>query len=64
MKIFTYILIAIAIVLAVYNVTKLDFNNLFEGDSSIAAIGILAAGIVILLLMILKISKQISKKKS
>jgi len=62
MKIFTYILIAIASILVIYNITKLDFNNLFEGESSIAAIGILAAGCVILLLLILEVSKQIARK--
>ena len=63
MKIFTYILITIAALLAIYNITKLDFNNPFEGDSSIAAIGILAAACVVLLLLILGTSKKIQKKK-
>lgn len=64
MKILTYILISAAIVLAVYNTSKLDFDNLFEGDSSIAVISILAAGCVIVLLVILQISRKIAKKKS
>ena len=63
MKTFTYILIILALLLATFNITKLDFNNPFEGDSSIAAIGILAAGCVILLLLILRISQKILKKK-
>ena len=64
MKILTYILISAAIVLAVYNATKLDFDNLFEGDSSIAVISILAGGCVIVLLLILQVSRKIAKKKS
>lgn len=63
MKILTYILISAAIVLAIYNATKLDFDNLFEGDSSIAIISILAAGCVIVLLVILQVSRKIAKKK-
>jgi uncharacterized membrane protein len=64
MKILTYILISAAIILSVYNATKLDFDNLFEGESSIAVISILAAGCVIVLLVILQVSRKIAKKKS
>jgi hypothetical protein len=64
MKIFTYTLIAAAIVISIYNATKLDFNNLFEGESSIAAISLVAAACVIVLLVILQISQKIAKKKS
>lgn len=63
MKIFTYSLIVIAIGLSLFNATKLNFDNLFEGESSVAAIGILAAACVVLLLLILGISKRIAKKK-
>jgi hypothetical protein len=63
MKILTYILIAVAVTLGIYNATKLDFDNLFEGDSSIAAIGILAAACVIILLLIFQISRKIAGKK-
>ncbi len=45
-----------------YNVTILDFNNLLEGNSTIALIGILAAGCVLVLLAILLTSKAIEKK--
>jgi hypothetical protein len=63
MKIFIYILIAIAAGLSVFNATRLDFDNLFEGESSVAAIGLLASICVILLLVILQLSKRIAKKK-
>ena len=33
------VLIFIALALAIYNVTLLNFDNLFEGDSLIACIG-------------------------
>ena len=63
MKIVTYLLILTAIVLIVYNATILDPDNLLEGDSQIALIGILAASCVILLLVILNVSKRIARKK-
>lgn len=62
MKFFIYILIAAGAVLIVYNITMLEPDNLFEGKSAVAAIGILAGLCTILLLVILKISQSISKK--
>ena len=63
MKFLVYLLIIIAAALIIFNATRLDFDNLFEGDSSIAFIGILASACVILLLLILKVSQRIAKKK-
>ncbi|MDX1270721.1 hypothetical protein [Bizionia paragorgiae] len=62
MKIFTYILSALAIALVIFNATKLDFTNLFEGESVVALITMLAALCALLLLQILRISKAIEKK--
>jgi hypothetical protein len=63
MKLFTTILIVLAVVLIAYNATLLDFDHLFEGDSAIAAISILAAACAILLLVILKVSLAIRKRR-
>ncbi len=63
MKIFTYILMALALGLIVFNSTKVDLSAPFEGQSSIAAIGIVAAACVILLMIILQISWKIKKKQ-
>jgi len=62
MKIFIYILMACAAGLVVFNITKLDFDHLLEGDSSIAAVSILAGLCAILALGILLISKRIASK--
>ncbi|MCJ7758966.1 MAG: hypothetical protein MUP24_12565 [Gillisia sp.] len=62
MKIFIYILMAFAIVVVGYNLTILNFDALLVGDSYVALIGILAAGIVIVLLGILLTSKAIERK--
>lgn len=62
MKTFIYSIIIIALGLLVYNSSKLDFNNLFEGDSSVALIGIVAAACAIVIMCILLVSKKIAKK--
>lgn len=62
MKIFIYVLIAVATGLIIYNSTFLDFNNLFNGESATALIGVLCASIVILLMIILLMSRSIAEK--
>ena len=56
------ILIILAILLIAYNVTILDFEKPFEGDSIVALIGIFAALCAIVLLLIFITSKKIEKK--
>ena len=62
MKIAVYIFIAIAAALIVFNITKLDFENLLAGDSLVATISILASACVILLMIILLTSHKIRSK--
>jgi Mg2+ and Co2+ transporter CorA len=62
MKIFTYIVLALATVLIGINVMNLDFKNLFEGDSLIALIGILAILCAVVILLIFRVSKAIDEK--
>lgn len=62
MKIASIILLVIALGLIAFNITKIDTNNLFEGDSTIAFIEIIAALIAITLLGIFTVSKRIEKK--
>jgi len=61
-KTLTTVLIIIAIGLIAYNATILNYQNPFEGDSLIAAIGILASLCAIVLLLIFMASKKIQKK--
>lgn len=63
MKIFIYILIAFSTGLVIYNTTKLNFDHLFDGDSSVAAVCILAGLCAILALGILLISRNIAAKQ-
>jgi len=62
MKIFTNILILVAIALIIFNVTLLDFDKPFEGNSMVALIGIVAAFCAVFILLIFKMSKKIEEK--
>ena len=62
MKIIIHILSLIALALIIYNTTKVDVNSPFQGESVTAIITIVAALCAILLLQILRISKQIEQK--
>ncbi len=56
------ILIVIALALITYNVTLVNFENPFEGDSIIAIIGIAASLCAVVLLLIFLTSKKIQDK--
>tara|TARA_R110002167_G_scaffold108803_3_gene277706 strand:- start:5192 stop:5395 length:204 start_codon:yes stop_codon:yes gene_type:complete len=56
------ILIFLAIALIAYNVTLVNFEDPFEGNSIIALIGIVASFCAIVLLLIFMVSKKIEKK--
>ncbi|GER58412.1 hypothetical protein [Patiriisocius marinus] len=60
MKYFIYILIAAALGLLVFNITNVNLEAPFQGDSTIALICTAAAACVILLLIILLVSRKIS----
>lgn len=62
MKYFTILVTIVAIALIGYNATMLDFNDLFEGQSIVALITILASLCVIILLQVLRFSKRVDQK--
>ena len=62
MKIFTIILILLASALIIFNITMLDFNNLFKGDSLVGLIGISASICAVLILLVFRMSKAIEDK--
>ena len=62
MRTFTYLLSIIALVLIAFNVSKLDVDNLFEGESMIAVITIVSGLCAIILLTIIRISRRIDRK--
>lgn len=62
MKILISILILLGVALIAYNITLIDFNAPFQGDSVVAIIGVVAALCAILLLTIFSLSKKIQNK--
>lgn len=62
MKIFTYILVFFALALIVFNITQLNFNDLFSKESVTALIGIVASFCAVCILLIFKMSKSIESK--
>ena len=61
MRIFTYILTIIAILLIVYNLTEIDLSASFEGDNMTAIITILAGFCAIIILAIVRVSRKIEQ---
>ncbi|WP_430614505.1 hypothetical protein [Flavobacterium sp. JP2137] len=62
MKIFSYIALLVVAALLVVNVLSLDFDNLFEGKSLIALIGIIALLCAVCVVLIFRTSKLIDEK--
>lgn len=62
MKTFTNVLVFLALGLIVFNITLIDFENPFEGNSMIAFIGVAASFCAVLILLIFKMSKSIEEK--
>lgn len=57
-----YIFLGIALVLLVFNIYQLDFENLLSEDGKVAIIGVLGCLVAILLLLILQYSSKIKEK--
>jgi hypothetical protein len=62
MKIFTYVVVAISLALIVFNLFQVDYSNPFEGQSTVAIIGVVSGICAILLMVLLRFSKMIEEK--
>ena len=62
MRIFTNILICLAIALIGVNFFVIDFNKPVEGDNVVSIIGIVASICAILIMVIFRMSKKIEDK--
>ena len=60
-KTLSIILVVCAVALIAYNVTLIDFENPFEGNSIVAIIGVMASLCAIVLILIFYTSKKIQK---
>ena len=59
MKIFTYIIIALSLITIVFNATKINFEKPFDGESTIAIIGIVASFCAILIVTLYTVAKKV-----
>lgn len=62
MKIFTNILLLLAVALLIFNISLIDFNNPFQGNSMVALVGVFASVCAVLILLIFRTSKKIVEK--
>lgn len=62
MKIFTNILVLLAVALLIFNITFIDFKNPFEGNSMVALVGVFASFCAVLILLIFRMSKKLVEK--
>jgi hypothetical protein len=62
MKLFTNILVVLALGLIVFNISLLDFKHPLQGNSMVAFIGIAASICAVLILLIFRMSKNIEEK--
>jgi uncharacterized integral membrane protein len=59
MRIFSYIIIVLSIITIIFNATKIDFEKPFEGESTIAIIGIIASFCTILIVTLFRVAKKV-----
>lgn len=59
---FTIIFTVVAVILIIFNATKIDLKAPLEGESTVALISIFALLCGIILLQILRLSKRIAQK--
>lgn len=62
MKIFLRILMLLALGMAVFNFSIIDWSSPTEGDSLVAIIGVFASASALLLLVILSLARKIKSK--
>ena len=59
MKIITYIISIIALVILIFNISKINFEAPLEGDSNTAVVTSIAAGCAILIATLIRVVKKI-----
>ena len=62
MKIFTTVLVFLALAVIIFNITLIDFKNPLQGDSAVALIGIAASFCAVLILIIFRMAKMIEER--
>lgn len=62
MKILTYIIVVLALISIVINATKINLEKPFEGESTIALIGIVAAFCAIVIMALFMVAKKVTEQ--
>ncbi|MBF01889.1 MAG: hypothetical protein CMP76_01195 [Flavobacterium sp.] len=62
MKIFSIVVIILAVALIVFNATQINYDAPLEGKSTVALIGIVSGFCAIVLMLIFLVSKKIEEK--
>lgn len=62
MKIFTYIIIVLSVITIIFNATKVSLEKPFEGESTVALIGIVAGFCAIMIMALYMVSRKISEQ--
>lgn len=63
MRIAIPIFITLAVILLIYNITQVNFSAPFQGESTVALIGVVGSTCAIILLLILLVSRKIAHKQ-
>lgn len=59
MKIFTYVVYALSLLTIIFNATKVSLEKPFEGESTIALIGIIASFCAALIVTLFMVSRKL-----
>jgi TM2 domain-containing membrane protein YozV len=59
MKIFTYIVIGLSLLTIIFNIAKISLEKPFEGESTIALIGIIASFCAMLIVTLLMVARKV-----
>ncbi|CAM4358889.1 hypothetical protein [Flavobacterium terrigena] len=59
MKIFSYIIYALSLITIIFNATKISLEKPFEGESTIAIIGIVASFCAIVIVALFMVSRKL-----
>lgn len=59
MKIITYIIIALSIISIIFNATKINLEKPFEGESTVALIGVVAGFCAIVIMGLFIVAKKV-----
>lgn len=61
MKIFSYVVIILALITIGFNATRINFSNPLQGESTVALIGIAASFCAIIIVVLYQLAKKVDE---